>query len=594
MLLHHATLYPPPTALQELEAFVPAPKTSVLQTKAIATTNSALIRCGQMVAARPTPTTRAHPHSCLDCGAVFNALSLVARGEWQCEFCGRSNAAGPSAGLPAVAGADRACYTLQSAASCSPAPLAANMADLPMVVFCVDISGSMDTAVKGHSSTRLQCAKAAVHEQLKSLRQHSPTTVPVIVAFGSELTVFVDGGRQQSVTLSANGQTDTLLEQGRALAPRLTCQVSACGAHLETVVGALRTSGCTALGPALALAVGITSTLYGAKVVLCTDGCANVGVGSVQGKEVSPFYADIARRALENGTTISVITMEGEDCAMENLGTAADISRGQVDIVDPLHLARTVQSMLRDSNLAARAECSVLVGGARWQQSRLGGADIANGARWSRATVMLGSLNANSDLTLAFHCDDSDAKELDAPPPYEDKENIAKVGNECEVPGRATPDPTPKPDTRPAVRHIPIQVQLRYELPCGEQQVQVLSFSRPITGDTDLAEASAFDASVVGLEAIHASACLAQAGDYQAARINLISTLRLLQRAMRSAAHQEAYLSFVTQAENLDQFMREAQAMQSAGRDDEASKAMFQMKSLSLEQFACGRTARAY
>ena len=50
------------------------------------------------------------------------------------------------------------------------------------------------------------------------------------------------------------------------------------------------------------------------------------------------------------------------------------------------------------------------------------------------------------------------------------------------------------------------------------------------------------------------------------------------------------YLSFIIQAEKLDQFMREAQRTEEVfgkkvGRDDEASKAMFSMKSLSLWDF---------
>jgi hypothetical protein len=54
---------------------------------------------------------------------------------------------------------------------------------------------------------------------------------------------------------------------------------------------------------------------------------SNTGVGSVSGKEPNPFYTQIAQVARERSLQVSVITMEGEDCSMENLGTAADITR---------------------------------------------------------------------------------------------------------------------------------------------------------------------------------------------------------------------------------------------------------------------------
>jgi hypothetical protein len=75
-------------------------------------------------------------------------------------------------------------------------------------------------------------------------------------------------------------------------------------------------------------------------------------------------------------------------------------------------------------------------------------------------------------------------------------------------------------------------------------------------------------------------------GDYQRARIALVSAQRLLQRGMAGGRGQQAYLRYIVSGEKLDAFMREAQALGAgADRDDDASKAMFQMKSLSVQTF---------
>lgn len=62
---------------------------------------------------------------------------------------------------------------------------------------------------------------------------------------------------------------------------------------------------------------------------------------------------------------------------------------------------------------------------------------------------------------------------------------------------------------------------------------------------------------------------------------------------MRTAAHQESYLSFIVQAEKLDGFMRERESQKKIfgedvgsqhGRDDDASRSMYQMKGLSVSE----------
>jgi hypothetical protein len=100
---------------------------------------------------------------------------------------------------------------------------------------------------------------------------------------------------------------------------------------------------------------------------------------------------------------------------------------------------------------------------------------------------------------------------------------------------------------------------------------------------------------VVAVSAVQRAACFAQGGSYRAARCELISTQRLLQRGMGAAMVQAAYLPFIVQAEKLDQFIREREAQELVGtrseqrrradRDDEAARAIYQMKSLSLARF---------
>ena len=131
-----------------------------------------------------------------------------------------------------------------------------------------------------------------------------------------------------------------------------------------------------------------------------------------------------------------------------------------------------------------------------------------------------------------------------------------------------------------------------------EERLHIINRSIPLTFERVLSE-KLIHPDVCALQALHKSAKLAQLGKYHESRVNLISAQRLLQRNLKSKSDCFAYMSFIGEAESLDQFMRE-KAMQevvlngakgnaltadSSSRDDDASKNMYQSKSLTLAKF---------
>merc|ERR1711908_235258 len=191
------------------------------------------------------------------------------------------------------------------------------------------------------------CVQAAVSQQLEVLQRQQPDCVVVIVTFGAEVCVYTDGGNRSLIARRAHENEVALLSKGQELGSQCSEQILDVAARLETTVAGLKPSGNTALGPALTVAVGLAGGRPGSKIVLCSDGMANNGVGAIKNRnQVVEFYGEIGRRAAEEGTCISVITMEGEDCSMENLGTCADLTGGQVEMVDLQALSTKVGAML--------------------------------------------------------------------------------------------------------------------------------------------------------------------------------------------------------------------------------------------------------
>jgi actin beta/gamma 1 len=370
----------------------------------------------------------------------------------QCEFCGASMDR-QSEGIvhPHLDQGFGTTYLLSAAREAQQLDEAANDfgSAPPMIVFCIDISASMSTPVKqegGPSMTRLQCVQAAVSQQLLTLQQQQPECVVVLVTFGAQVCVFTDSGNKSLISQRAHDNEMDLIAKGVALGSECSEQVMDVVGRLETTVRSLKPCGNTALGPALAVSVGLASGRPGSKVVLCTDGMANNGVGAIKNRnQLVDFYSDIGRRAAEEGTCISVITMEGEDCSMENLGTCADLTGGQVEMVDLRALGSKVGAMLANATLGTGLQVTII--SAHGISCVTQSAGELKGSAWVTSQTV-GTATARTDLTC-------------------------KLSTLSDVPH----------DTR-----VPFQLQLQYTRPDGEDVLQVLTVRPQISNDRDQVE----------------------------------------------------------------------------------------------------------
>uniref|UniRef100_A0AAY3ZU16 VWFA domain-containing protein n=1 Tax=Denticeps clupeoides TaxID=299321 RepID=A0AAY3ZU16_9TELE len=235
---------------------------------------------------------------------------------WTCEFCGTENA------LPGGArcfhrpppGRDILYMDGNSDGDYE------NLEDM-MVVFCVDISGSMsvtsevfiDLSTHGHHNFLLQGVQNALQKALSFLLQRSPHRRVALVTFNDEVTVY---GDSLSVPLSLRDWAlldyDHLREQGENFTT-LHCIAES----LQPLTKSVKEEhGATALGPAALISIAMASQYPGSKVIICTDGRANIGLGQLEQESAHVI--------------VSVMTFEGEDCRLAEVGRLADLTGGRV------------------------------------------------------------------------------------------------------------------------------------------------------------------------------------------------------------------------------------------------------------------------
>ncbi|CAF2229853.1 unnamed protein product [Rotaria magnacalcarata] len=383
------------------------PDTNVLSVKF-----NRLLQPGEMHAGDPV--------YCKACNAIASHLSKIQNetnendtserpdepeSKWCCEFCLHTNGVDiEQSDLPKQ---EDATYLV------SPAPVVhgSNMTgvDDSIVLFLIDTSGSMSstTLVQGtfnlphilkqqeraaeafggahmirqHNQTyvsRLQGVQMAVDANLDKLVKDAPTRRAAVLTFNHEITYYGDGTRDEPLVIRGdklNSETDLLHEAEKEVKNELK-PVAQTKTKLTERVYDLEEGGQTALGPAVVFALNIASKRQGSKIVICTDGLANGGLGSLELaqdtkvdeavrnralEEGNQFYAGLTERARDKGVGISVITIKGTACLLPVIGQMADGTGGNVTIVDLLNMRDEFASILEQKIIATNVEATLIV-----------------------------------------------------------------------------------------------------------------------------------------------------------------------------------------------------------------------------------------
>jgi len=273
-------------------------------------------------------------------------------------------------------------------------------------------------------------------------------------------------------------------------------------------------TGVTALGPAMLLGITIAGSQPRSKVILCTDGLANRGIGDLDGKQAdyTPFYTELAEQAKLKGVTVSVMTLIGTDCNMENLGVVAEQTGGDIERVDPLNMTANLSSIVSTRVLAYGTMAMVILH--RGLQFKGEMDDEKENRNW--VVKDLGNVTAESECTFSY---------------------AFRPKSECDLTG---------------VKQIPFQVQLLYTRPNGMQCLRVATTCIQLTDNQDEAELNA-DVNVVMTHAATRAAKMAKAGHYEEAQLETRAAHRFM---LRNNVESETVTNWTDQAEVMDKVLR--------------------------------------
>jgi len=347
------------------------------------------------------------PIICTKCKAMFNLhskLTTTPDGKqiWTCEFCGNSNEV--SIDKEEMPQSDELTYVVKSAPQVLKSKEEAKLlAEDISIIFCIDVSGSMcvtqpvhgKVAVKydktknlkdlmkfGDGSlqytsgeaknltyiSRMQCLQTAIEKQIIDLCNGAPNRKVGIVTFNNDVTLIGDGTKlPKIITGDKLFNYEDLLKEGMNADEYISKNVKETKKSLVDRLGQIEETGQTALGPALVVSLGLAMKgKPGSKVILCTDGLANIGLGSVEGlttealfNESKELYTKVGELAKSKGISISLISLVSEECKLEMLSPLADLTTGDILKVDPMNLSKDFANILSESIIATNVDVRV-------------------------------------------------------------------------------------------------------------------------------------------------------------------------------------------------------------------------------------------
>eukprot|EP00054_Salpingoeca_dolichothecata_P012110 m.67239 g.67239 ORF g.67239 m.67239 type:complete len:842 (-) comp19789_c0_seq2:154-2679(-) len=515
------------------------------------------------------------PIQCKGCMALFSNLSLANLQEidnnqsvWRCEFCSTSNSVNiTDEDIPA---GDVVDYLLKPAPKVKASQVDPSM-DTSLMVFCIDVSGSMSCTIpvpalmdvwsnlrdaSSSSGTkyisRLHCIKVAVKKQIDHLVAVSPRRRVVVISFSnivkihtqtSEGIISIASDMDDLKKLVAHGEEG--FKQLGDIAPIKDSQA----ALSALVQNELTANGATALGPAIAVAVGLASTVPRSEIVVCTDGAPNQGIGSVNGsvattKKAEQFYNDIGTLAKCHDNKLSFIAVQGQETGLKYLRTAAAITNGGVNSLNPLEIGRQMRTLAQNAAVATDVNVSIL----------------------AHPCVQLDKTVSEKQSS---HCqEDIGLATLDT-----DRTFTFSVKNAATIPA-----------------HVPFQAQVKYVRKDGSQCMRVISMSRPSTDERKIAE-SELNVAVLALGAVQKCARMATNSEFEQAQRYLHVVQAMLTRASTSDQQQEELYIYMAETEGLERMLHDAKNLRNPSfksLSDHSTRVLHNSEQSSLGRFLCG------
>jgi hypothetical protein len=304
------------------------------------------------------------------------------------------------------------------------------------LVAIIDISGSM-------SSGKLDAVKHSLVQTIKDMKVNNPNTVFSLIEFTDD--VRISSAPHKTIILDKDDELFSKDKLRKSLKNKLKSvkigSVGEFGDKWISKIESLRTMGWTALGPGLFSGQVLieekilSSGAKSSRIIILTDGLANVGMGKIEGvseKESKKFYELLASECLKKGIIIDVIgvTDGSNSVALNIVGVTTDITGGEMVLITREQIESTMKTMRQKKYIARNTILRVFMPPYLELEGITGAYISGDIPKESGVPINLGALDPDREMYLRFK-QKTEIKDDKIPiqiqMEYLDKNNVKKI-----------------------------------------------------------------------------------------------------------------------------------------------------------------------
>ena len=341
----------------------------------------------------PVQNIGGSPIKCKNCSSILNLYSALQSKdngfEWKCEFCDTVNPCTMDKdSIPITPSFD---MVIEKKAETTKKETE-KFDDESSLIFCFDVSGSMSQSYQVDSKvlkkfrsiqknsakqkmlqqhmfgdaynnddsyiSRMECVQIAIENNILELVKTSPKVKVGLVTFGTNVEVLGDCMSNRLVLKTADvNNEEKIINLGEENANLFKHNISQSQQKVIDALYKCEENGQTALGPSVLLSLSMLKNApNGSRIFLCTDGCSNLGLGSISSNanKSKEFYIKMGDLAKERGVAISLITFQDSESEIAVLQEMVDRSGGEIIRVNPSEIIEGFSDLLDNKIVATK------------------------------------------------------------------------------------------------------------------------------------------------------------------------------------------------------------------------------------------------
>ena len=509
------------------------------------------------------------------CDAVFNLHSNLTKIEnshksiWLCEFCGDKNEI--LIEKEEIPTTDCLDFFVQSSNQLNKGMKGLNYNDEQSLIFCFDVSGSMcvTTAISGKHQikgnyfdkmkndlmsfsdgsdqfygngtrnvtyvSRLQCLQAAIESNFNQLLKEAPNRKVGFVTFNNEIIAYGDCSKDP-VKINGNNLNNFEFIQTTAESSQhiITRSIKDSQNNLLKQLFSIEETGQTSLGPAVLFTIKLIPGISpGSRIILCTDGISNMGIGSMEDKksleeieELKVFYKNLGLIAKSKGVIIDLITFEDEQSNIDVLMHMIEETGGEIIRVKPTEILSQFSNLLTNQVVASNVKVKVKLH--KLMQFRN---DDENLLQDNGSTLVkeLGNVTKETELYVEYS--------------FRPSEEIARF-QDVDV---------------DSLKFVSFQSIIDYTNLTGDRCIRVLTKQQQICMEKEIVRKQA-NYDIISTNAIQKTSKLAKEGSYREAQSHALAWKKFIKNSAEDSV--SANKSYKVYSQNMNNFNNDMQELQ--------------------------------